>query len=105
VHSDGITALTVQLIPGRRLSDRTTRRGYGAARVSKPVRRRHGGGRGGSGPEQRPTPGNRQLDLLTQAHVAEAPWEGSHPPSGAGLDEFTTYQVDGSVVDYGAIDG
>ena len=40
----------------------------------------------------------RQLQLLTQANVAEA-------RSRALLDEFTTYQVDGSVVDYHASDG
>jgi hypothetical protein len=41
---------------------------------------------------------HRQLQLLTQANVAEAPF-------GAVLDEFTTYQVEGSVVDYLASDG
>ena len=41
---------------------------------------------------------NRQLLLLRQANVAKA-------PIGAMLDEFTTYQVDGSVVDYLASDG
>ena len=39
-----------------------------------------------------------QMELLTQANVAEAPF-------GAVLDEFTTYQVEGSVVDYLASDG
>ena len=39
-----------------------------------------------------------QMKLLTQANVAEA-------PRGAVLDEFTTYQVEGSVVDYLASDG
>ncbi len=41
---------------------------------------------------------HRQMQLLTQANVAEA-------PQGAVLDEFTTYQVEGSVVDYLASDG
>jgi hypothetical protein len=40
------------------------------------------------------------MQLLTQANVAEAP-----QPCGAVLDEFTTYQVEGSVVDYLASDG
>ncbi len=40
----------------------------------------------------------RQLELLRQANVAKAPF-------GAMLDEFTTYQVEGGVVDYLAIDG
>ena len=44
------------------------------------------------------TPGHRQLQLLTQANVAVARFR-------ALLDEFTTYQVDGSVVDYHASDG
>ncbi len=39
-----------------------------------------------------------QLKLLTQANVAEASTD-------ALLDEFTTYQVEGSVVDYLASDG
>ena len=39
-----------------------------------------------------------QLRLLRQANVAKA-------PLGAMLDEFTTYQVEGSIVDYLAIDG
>ena len=40
----------------------------------------------------------RQWSLLRQANVAKAPY-------GAMLDEFTTYQVEGSIVDYLAADG
>ena len=39
-----------------------------------------------------------QLPLLRQANVAKASTD-------AMLDEFTTYQVDGSIVDYLASDG
>ena len=87
MFSDGITALTGQLIPGRQIQYHQTM--YGVKLVHGVLDAI------GRNKDQRP---HGQLQLLTQANVAEA-------PSGAVLDEFTTYQVEGSVVDYLASDG
>lgn len=87
--SDGITVLTVQLIPGRTFRDhQTTRLGNWSCRVSEAVgrnkdRRRKAG--------LIVDAGQRSRSVLVYQYA----W----------LDEFTTYQVEGSVVDYLAFDG
>ena len=82
--TNGITALTAQLIPGRRFRDHQTMlRGNLRHGVPEAV---------GRNKDQRHSSGRYQL--LTQANEAEAQLCCAY------LDDYATYQLVGSVVDY-----
>jgi hypothetical protein len=87
VLSNGITALTGRLIPGRRIPRPSN------SEPGKPDR----GVRDAIGRNKDITPS--RADVIVDAGQC------SGSAFGAVLDEFTTYQVEGSVVDYLASDG